>query len=289
VQTGRIMERLEPVVMGVRPDWVLVYGDTNSTLAGALVAAKCHIPVAHVEAGLRSFDRRMPEEVNRVLTDHLSSRLFAPTPTAVANLEAEGIRGARVRVVGDVMYDAVQMFGGVAGPGPEVLAAAGLAAAPFALATIHRAENTDDPARLAVILDALARISRDLPVLWPVHPRLRDRVLRATLPPQVHRVEPLPYVEMLRVQQRAALVVTDSGGLQKEAFFARVPCVTLRDTTEWVETVALGWNRLVPVVDGVAVARAALSAVGVRGGDAAPYGDGHAAGRIAADLQEPLA
>jgi len=282
------MERLEPVLASVAPDWILVYGDTNSTLAGALVAAKCHVPVAHVEAGLRSFDRRMPEEVNRVLTDHISTRLYVPTPTAVANLAAEGICGSAVRVVGDVMFDAVRLFGGASELEPGVLDRVGLTGRPFALVTIHRAENTDAPSRLSAILEGLETLSATLPVVWPVHPRLRDRLAGVSLPASVHRVEPLPYVEMLRTQQRASVIVTDSGGLQKEAFFARVPCVTLRDTTEWVETVALGWNRLVPPEDGPTIANAVLSVVGTKGRDEAPYGDGSAADRIAADLLQPV-
>lgn len=285
-QTGRIMERLEPVLQSAAPDWLLVYGDTNSTLGGALVAAKLHVPVAHVEAGLRSFDRRMPEEVNRVLTDHVSTRLYVPTPTAAANLAAEGIRGPTVRCVGDVMLDAVRLFGSLPATAPSATVALGVVPRSFALVTIHRAENTDDPARLAAIMDGMDRLAREVPVIWPVHPRLAARLAGRPVPSGMHRVEPFSYFDMLRAQRDAAVVVTDSGGLQKEAFFAGVPCVTLRDTTEWVETVTLGWNRLVPPQDGATIAQAARDAIGTRGETAMPYGDGRAAEVIAADLLE---
>lgn len=243
IQTGRMLAALEPVVQAERPDAVLVYGDTNSTLAGALVASKLHIPVAHVEAGLRSFNRCMPEEINRVLTDHVSTLLFAPTRTAVDNLAAEGItRG--VHEVGDVMLDAARSFAAIARPTPAPLTRGG-----YLLATLHRAENTDNPGRLAGVLAGLAAAANasNRPVWLPLHPRTRAKLeqFNLTMPTAVHATEPVDYLEMLGLMRDAAVILTDSGGVQKEAFFLGRPCVTLRDETEWVETVRLGWNVLV--------------------------------------------
>lgn len=240
-QTGAMLQKLEPIVLEQSPDAVLVYGDTNSTLAAALVAVKLHIPIVHVEAGLRSFNRRMPEEHNRVLTDHCSNLLLCPTPTAVANLAQEGLTRA-VHLVGDVMQDALLAAHARAGaPVP-------LAGAPpehYFLATIHRAENTDDPELLREIFIGLQ--SLPLPVVLPVHPRLRARLDRLELtidPGQIRLIEPLGYLEMVRAIAGARGVLTDSGGLQKEAFWLGVPCVTLREETEWVETLTGGANRL---------------------------------------------
>ncbi len=245
VQTAHIMMKLEPVLQRERPDWVIVYGDTNSTIAGALVAAKLNLPIAHIEAGLRSFDRKMPEEINRILTDHISDLLLAPTAVAVANLGREGItRG--VFNVGDVRVDVLAAFVPKARDRqPELLARCGLARGqPFALATIHRASNTDDPARLGAIAAAFEQL--DVPVVIPVHPRL-DKMLRLagiTLGRSVRKVEPLGFLDMLALLDACEVVVTDSGGLQKEAYMLRRPCVTVRDATEWTETVESGWNRL---------------------------------------------
>ncbi|HEV8633841.1 MAG TPA: UDP-N-acetylglucosamine 2-epimerase (non-hydrolyzing) [Chloroflexota bacterium] len=237
-QTGAMLAGIEPEIAARRPDWVLVYGDTNSTLAGALAAAKLHVPVGHVEAGLRSFNRRMPEELNRVLTDHLSRRLFCPTETAVRNLAGEGITTG-VDLVGDVMYDATAAA--LERAGPAVLDRHGLDGRTYVLATVHRAENTDDPARLEQIVRGLARLDR--PVLWPLHPRTRARLggLRAG---NIIMTEPFGYLDMLSAERSASTIVTDSGGVQKEAYILGVPCVTVRDETEWVETVETGWNRL---------------------------------------------
>jgi UDP-GlcNAc3NAcA epimerase len=285
--TGRMLERVEEVLLAERPDWVLVYGDTNSTLAGALAAVKLHLPVAHVEAGLRSFNRRMPEEVNRVLTDHAADLLFAPTEAAVANLRAEGIDGERVRQVGDVMYDAALHYGAEAERGSDVLSRLGLAPGGYALSTVHRAENTDDPARLRAVFAGLARLARELPVVLPLHPRTRGALERAGAPVDtagLRIVDPVGYLDMVMLEKHAALVATDSGGVQKEAFFYRVPCVTLRDETEWVELVELGWNRLASPADAAAVARALLAALGTRGAEGAPYGDGTTARQVAAAL-----
>lgn len=249
-QTGRMIEAIEKVLLVTHPNWVLVYGDTNSTLAGAIAASKLHLALAHVEAGLRSFNRSMPEEINRVLTDHVSERLYAPTESAAANLIREGLPASGIRVVGDVMYDATLFFGkNVAGIG-SLATKLNLGARSYLLATIHRAENTDVPARLTTIFRALLQIAQELPVVMPLHPRTRKALLAADLWDQVATrlkiIEPQGYLQMLGLEKDALLIVTDSGGVQKEAFFSRVPCVTLRDETEWTELVASGWNRLVP-------------------------------------------
>jgi UDP-GlcNAc3NAcA epimerase len=241
--TGKQLEAIESVLLEERPDIVLVYGDTNSTLAGALAAVKLHIPVSHVEAGLRSFNRRMPEEINRILTDHASDMLFAPTETAMRNLAHEGIPAERTHLVGDVMYDAC-LYYSVRARAPDWFNALGVKEGEFVLATVHRAENTDDPARLAGILDGLGRCNR--PVILPVHPRTVGRItdLSMTLSGSLHLMPPVGYLEMVWLEKHCALVATDSGGVQKEAYFHGKPCVTLRDETEWVELVDAGWNKL---------------------------------------------
>ncbi|WP_174219273.1 non-hydrolyzing UDP-N-acetylglucosamine 2-epimerase [Microvirga sp. 17 mud 1-3] len=242
--TGRMLEKLEEVMIAEKPDWVLIYGDTNSTVAGALAAAKLHIPVAHVEAGLRSFNRRMPEEINRVVADHLSALLFCPTRTAVDNLRTEGITKG-VHAVGDVMYDVTLAAVERARGRSRILETHGLAPKTYAVATIHRAENTDDPARFARVMDWLSQRARETPIVMPVHPRTRKLMEKSGLTPEgVRLIDPLGYLDMAWLTHNCAAVFTDSGGLQKEAYFHRVPCVTLRDETEWVETLEAGWNRL---------------------------------------------
>jgi UDP-GlcNAc3NAcA epimerase len=244
-QTGSMLAGIEGVLLAERPDWVLVYGDTNSTLAGALAASKLHLPVAHVEAGLRSFNRSMPEEVNRVVADHLSDRLLCPSQTAVDNLAREGI-SRNVHLVGDVMLDVLHWARHRAAPqGPAILKRLGLEERRYVLATVHRSENTDQAPRLSGIMDALNAIPE--PVLFPVHPRARKALAAAGLAakPNVRLIEPLGYFEMLVVASSARLILTDSGGVQKEAYWLGVPCVTLREETEWIETVAAGWNVLV--------------------------------------------
>jgi UDP-GlcNAc3NAcA epimerase len=242
--TGRMLEKLEEAMLAEKPAMVLIYGDTNSTLAGALAGAKLNIPVAHIEAGLRSFNRRMPEEVNRVVADHVSALLFCPTQTAVRNLAAEGItRG--VHAVGDVMFDTTLAAVKRAEGRSTILETHGLAPGSYAVATIHRAENTDEPERFARVIAWLEEAARATPVVMPVHPRTR-KLLAATgrVPAGLTLIDPIGYLDMARLLSQAAAVFTDSGGLQKEAYFHRVPCVTLRDETEWVETIEAGWNRL---------------------------------------------
>lgn len=253
VQTGQMMTGLEDLLTSGRmPDWVLVYGDTNSTVAAALVAAKLGIRLAHVEAGLRSFNRRMPEEINRVVTDRLSDLLLCPTPTAVEHLRREGI-AARICLSGDVMLDATRHFAERAASRVALGDVTDLKAGDYHVSTIHRAENTDDPRRLGAILDGLGRLRK--PVILPAHPRVKS--LLARVPDNVHVREPATYLELLTLVQSADRVFTDSGGLQKEAVWLGRPCVTLRDETEWVETQARGWNRIVGA-DADAIAAAEL-------------------------------
>ena len=274
-QTAGMMTGIEKVALDVKPDWVLVYGDTNSTVAAALVAAKLHIPVAHVEAGLRSFDRRMPEEINRVLTDHVSDLLLCPTETAIRNLAREGIdRG--VHLVGDVMYDAFLFNLETARKRESVVKQLGLAPGGFALATLHRAENTDDPERLSAVLAGIEQSG--LQVVLPLHPRTRSR-LTGDLPSRIRILEPVGYLDMLNLEADAEVIVTDSGGVQKEAYFLDKPCVTLRDTTEWTETVEAGWNVLAGW-DAVQIAEA-MRTFRPKGVHPDLFGDGHAAEQIA--------
>ncbi|HEV2424114.1 MAG TPA: UDP-N-acetylglucosamine 2-epimerase (non-hydrolyzing) [Terriglobia bacterium] len=278
-QTGEMLKQIERVLLAEKPDSVLVYGDTNSTLAGALAAAKLHIPVAHVEAGLRSFNRRMPEEVNRVVTDHLSSLLFAPTDAAVFNLEREGLT-AGVCHVGDVMYDAALHYLEQARKRSKVLERCQLRPGEYVLATLHRAENTDEPGRLRSIMSAFIEVSREAPVVFPVHPRTR-RLIDAL--PQVPggsllMIEPVSYFDMLQLESSARCIVTDSGGVQKEAFFFRVPCVTTRDESEWVETLETSWNTLAGADAARIVSAVRKASPGSSG--AWPYGRGNSAQQI---------
>ncbi|MCK0097480.1 UDP-N-acetylglucosamine 2-epimerase (non-hydrolyzing) [Yoonia sp. F2084L] len=242
--TGRQMEEIESVLLKESPDVVLVYGDTNSTLAGALAAVKLHIPVAHVEAGLRSFNKKMPEEINRILTDHASTSLFAPTQTAIKNLSSEGICGDHVQMVGDVMYDAALFYRDRARK-PSWFEELPISENEFVLATIHRAENTDNPQRFAAIFAGLAQSEKS--IVLPLHPRTRARLKDHGIQPSdnMHIVDPVGYLEMVWLEAHCALVATDSGGVQKEAYFHGKPCITLRDETEWVELVEIGANVLV--------------------------------------------
>jgi UDP-GlcNAc3NAcA epimerase len=292
-QTGRMLEAVEKVLLETKPDWLLIYGDTNSTVAGALAAAKLHIPIAHVEAGLRSFNRRMPEEINRVASDHLSDLLLPPTRTAVDNLTREGIVGEKVKLVGDVMYDVALASREKASSLPGGLGRWNLESKEYALATIHRAENTDDPKCLAAVVGGLLRVAEALPVVLPLHPRTRAAFARHgalpnPLPSGLRLIDPVGYLEMVLLEMHSRIVITDSGGVQKEAFFHGVPCVTLREETEWVELVEAGWNRLAPPTSTAAVANAVESSLREPlDAAAAPklYGDGRAALKIAEILE----
>jgi UDP-GlcNAc3NAcA epimerase len=246
VMTGRMLEKIEEVILQEKPDVLLVYGDTNSTLAGALAAVKLHIPVAHVEAGLRSFNMNMPEEVNRVLTDQISQWLFCPTETAVNNLQNEGIAEktqALITNVGDVMYDAVLFYRKIAKPSQDISALIAQLNGKFYLATVHRAENTDNSSKLNNIMTALNRISKTIPVVLPLHPRTR-KFMETTDYSQIKLIDPVGYFDIISLLSSCKGVFTDSGGLQKEAYFFHKPCVTLREETEWVELVKGGFNFL---------------------------------------------
>jgi len=247
-QTGEMLKRIEELLAVETPDLVLVYGDTNSTLAGALAAAKLHIPIAHVEAGLRSFNRQMPEEINRVVTDHVSSILLCPTQTAINNLTKEGITEG-VQKVGDVMYDALCHNLCIAQEDDSVLRRLTVRPKEYFLATVHRAENTDDPVTLDKILRALMKLaSGGAQIVFPVHPRTKNLFALAAHSrscPGLILTEPVSYLDMLVLENNAKAILTDSGGVQKEAFWLSVPCVTLREETEWVETVESGWNFVV--------------------------------------------
>jgi len=287
-QTGEMLGLIEDLLVEQAPDCVLVYGDTNTTLAGALAAAKLEIPVAHVEAGLRSFDRSMPEEVNRVVTDHLSAVLLCPTAASIANLAAEGIT-IGVELVGDVMLDTARRYAETASHA-DTLARFGVEPGGYFLATVHRAGNSDDPERLAAIVRAFARVGK--PVVWPVHPRtaknlaafgLADLVASSGL---IRTVEPASYGETVALLSNAAGLLTDSGGMQKEAYFFGVPCVTLRDETEWVETVELGWNRLAGADEARIVA--AVASLDRPAQRPPVYGDGHAAEAVVAAIEKHL-
>jgi UDP-GlcNAc3NAcA epimerase len=243
-QTASMLTGIESVLLDAKPDCLLIYGDTNSTLAGALAAAKLGVPVAHVEAGLRSFNRAMPEEINRLVADRLSSLLFCPTGVAARNLEMEGVRDG-VHIVGDVMYDAVLWAVEQKGSEAEVvLGKLSVRSGGYLLATVHRASNTDDPRNLASIMSALSATGER--VIFPVHPRTRKAIQEAGIVPgeNILAVEPVSYLEMLALERHARAILTDSGGVQKEAFWLGVPCITLREETEWVETVECGWNTL---------------------------------------------
>ena len=282
-QTGQMLARIEEVLLGEKPDWVLVYGDTNSTLAGALAACKSHIPLAHVEAGLRSFNREMPEEHNRVLTDHCSGLLFCPTQTAVDNLAREGITQG-VHLVGDTMYDAVLQFAEIARQRSTILQDLGLKPRGYLLATVHRPYNTDVPENLRNILAAFAEIEE--PIIFPIHPRTRQRIVEFGLDtPQL--IEPVGYLDMLVLEQHARMILTDSGGMQKEAYFFGVPCVTLRPETEWVETVRAGWN-VVVAASRAQIVRAVNGNEWPQETPPAVFGDGRAAHGIVVRLMEEL-
>lgn len=243
--TGRMIEAIEARLMDIKPDWLLVYGDTDSTLAGSLAAVKLHIPVCHVEAGLRSFNRRMPEEINRILTDHACTLLFTPTDRATINLGTEGIAREKIIQVGDVMNDAALFYGSKAAKESKIVSQLSLSPRRFILATIHRAENTDDISNMKNILSGFT--DSPLPIIWPMHPRTLKRIrdFGLLVPPSVKTIDPVGYLDMVMLEKNCYMIATDSGGIQKEAYFHGVPCITLREETEWVELMEAGCNKLV--------------------------------------------
>ncbi|MCB1135167.1 MAG: UDP-N-acetylglucosamine 2-epimerase (non-hydrolyzing) [Chlamydiia bacterium] len=280
--TGRMMEALESVYLRENPDWVLVYGDTNSTLAAALAAVKLHIPVAHVEAGMRCFDKRQPEEVNRILADHCAQLLFTTSAVATRNLLREGISAEAIIEVGDIMYDAALFY-------RERLSESSPSPTEYALATLHRAENTDDPEQLKRLFDGLAGLSTSIQVLMPLHPRTRKRLEELHLlefySQTIRFLPPQGYLDMVRLETGASLILTDSGGVQREAHYFHVPCVVLRDRTEWEELVTDAGHRLASTPDAIIQAGLSLLAHASPEG-CCLYGDGHAAERIARSLLE---
>ena len=276
--TGRMIEKIEELLLIEKPDWVLVYGDTDSTLAGALAAVKLQIAVAHVEAGLRSFNRGMPEEINRVLTDHIATLLFAPTDSAVSNLLNEGIERSKIHQVGDVMYDAALAFSEKAEQQSNILEALALSSKTYVLATMHRQENTDDKHRLSSIIRGLSQ--SPVPVVLPLHPRTEKQLnlFGINIGPPIQVIEPVGYLDMVMLEKNARLIATDSGGVQKEAYFYQVPCVTLREETEWLELVEQGFNKLVGYSSEAIVE--SLSAPAVQSWEGLLYGGGCAAKKI---------
>lgn len=291
-QTGQMIEKIEEILIKEQPSCVLVYGDTNSTLAGAIAATKLHIPLAHVEAGLRSFNRRMPEEINRVLTDHCSDLLFVPTDTAVKNLENEGITGEYVIFSGDVMLDIANWTAQILIKNPLLGIDRKSLPERYALATIHRAESTDDTETLGNIVRILREVARDLPIIWPIHPRTQSALERNKLMSNLENIKlisPVGYFQMTDLNIRSEIVITDSGGLQKEAFFHNRPCVTLRTETEWVELVDAGWNFIVPPNSEASVAAKKILQLAQKrdlGRKAGLFGDGASGAKILSALKQ---
>jgi UDP-GlcNAc3NAcA epimerase len=286
MQTGEMIIAIENILMKEKPDWLLIYGDTNSTLSAAIAAAKLHIPIAHVEAGLRSYNKKMPEEINRLVADQLSEVLFAPTAQSVNNLQNEGYAMSRIVEVGDVMYDAALFYGNKAMQESFIMHKLKLHPHEYILATIHRAENTDNHDRLLTIFMALERINDIKPVIMPLHPRTK-KCLESHYPDllknsKINWIPPLSFFDMIMLEKHASLIITDSGGVQKEAFFYKVPCLTLRDETEWVETIELGWNQLVKPTDANHIYDKTLLSLKTRGSEGDyPYGKGNASELIA--------
>ncbi|MCV2875264.1 UDP-N-acetylglucosamine 2-epimerase (non-hydrolyzing) [Rhodobacteraceae bacterium XHP0102] len=285
--TGRMIDGIESTLISEKPDIVLIYGDTNSTLAGALAASKLHIPIAHIEAGLRSFNKKMPEEINRIVSDHVSTFLFCPTETAVENLRNEGITSG-VHNVGDVMYDVSLYYKDKALKESTILQACKLSPKDFILATCHRAENTDSAARLEAIFKALSLLAAQMPVVVPLHPRTKKKVLEYGFEKYLETMkilDPVGFLDMIALEQSASVIVTDSGGVQKEAYFYGVPCVTVRDETEWVETVELGWNSMSPAaVEDIMLKVDRMLSQPLPRSDCKPYGNGFSAQQILSQL-----
>lgn len=284
--TGRMLEKIEEVLVAEKPDGLMVFGDTNSTLAGAIAASKLHIPIIHVEAGLRSFNMLMPEEVNRILTDRISSLLFCPTDAAIANLKREGFDGYDAKVVknGDVMQDAAIYYAARSSARSKVISQLG-GIGTFVLATIHRQENTDDPAKLASIVDGLNTINRSARVVVPLHPRTRQILAKQGLTPEFTMIDPVGYFDMVELLKHCSLVVTDSGGVQKEAFFFQKPCITAREQTEWVELVEGGFNTLVGADASLMVESYHQALKKSYNFDVNLYGNGLASGVVAQEIE----
>lgn len=289
-QTGSMMCALEDILIKEKPNWVLVYGDTNSTLAGAITSSKLNIPLAHVEAGLRSYNKNMPEELNRILTDHASDLLFTPTDLATKTLLGEGIPHAAIVQAGDVMLDATLHYSSFAiNKYKDFLKTIGVRPKEYILATIHRAENTDDRQKLSTIMDALKELSKNFPIVLPLHPRTEKALQKAAISFQkeerLHIIPPVTYLQMLLLEKEARVIVTDSGGVQKEAFFCKTPCITLRSETEWTELLSLGWNTLCPV-ETVSKIVSTLKGLWDSKPDTAnnPYGEGKASHTIVQTL-----
>lgn len=287
--TGRMLEEIEKVLLKEKPDVVLVYGDTNSTLAGALAASKLHIPVAHVEAGLRSFNMKMPEEVNRVIADHLSSVLFVPTKLAYSNLLKEGLSEHKIQLVGDVMFDAVLFYKNKMTNRKDYMVSLGLKSKSYILVTIHRAENTDDPIRLRAIFDALIKVARTKDVVLPLHPRTKKILQKNNFYEEACKyikiIEPIGYFEMLALEKEASLVVSDSGGVPKEAYFHKVPSVILRKEAVWEELIENGWAKAIDPVDKHEIYEVIMNSVdNLSVWNENLYGDGNASGKIVESL-----
>lgn len=285
-QTGQMLIAIEEVLIKEKPDWVLVYGDTNSTLAGALAASKLHIPIAHVEAGLRSFNKKMPEEINRILTDSVSDILFTPTITANKNLIKEGFDIEKIKQVGDVMYDAALFYSDFAETKSNILNRHELSSKGFILCTIHRAENTDDQKRLHAIFQNLEKVAKKHIILLPLHPRTKDSLIKINFnipESKIKFIDPVGYIDMVMLEKHSKLIITDSGGVQKEAYFHKVPCITLRDETEWVELVDHGYNKLIKNFESLTVEVEDLL-VDITFDNQLLYGNGDSASKIIESL-----
>jgi UDP-GlcNAc3NAcA epimerase len=281
-QTGEMMKGIEPVLMKEKPSIVIVYGDTNTTLAGAIVAAKMHIPVAHIEAGLRSYNKKMPEEINRITTDHISAILFCPTTTAINNLRTEGIRHG-IYKSGDVMYDVAVQYGKRAENYRNIMTAAHIEPSQYIVATIHRSENTDDRSRMEMIMEALNNIGSNMSVVMPLHPRTEKLIRSYGIDMQhIQTIGPVGFLEMMCLLKNAKIIVTDSGGLQKEGYFHRIPCVTIREQTEWIETIESGWNSLADMTSAQGIVGSIINAMNasIERSEIAEYGDGSASEQI---------
>lgn len=284
MMTGKMLQGIEEILILEKPDAVLVYGDTNSTLSGALAASKLHIPIAHVEAGLRSFNRMMPEEINRIVTDHISNVLFTPSESSFNQLRNEGIKESSIFNVGDVMFDASLYYAELAKTKSAILSRLNLDIKNYILCTIHRAENTDILVVLKNIVLAINEIGRFHKIILPLHPRTRkiiDTLPDVQFDSNIMLIDPVGYLDMISLEQNSILIITDSGGVQKEAFFFEVPCVTLREETEWIELIQSGWNIICPPTSGYKnIQQMVLSRIDTKGANIKPYGEGSSSKEI---------